>query len=100
MSRTIEQLREELEDLKERIASIEDDIEDGIADPVRTFVVTLKVRTKASTWGDERVDACELEDHFRNYISEIEAVTHLDDPGDSIIVQGVKEVTTTNGNDT
>lgn len=100
MSRTIEQLREELEDLKERIASIEDDIEDGIVDPIRTFMVTLKVTTKSSTWGDDHVDACELEDHFRNYINEIQSLTRLDDPGDSIIVQGVKEVTTTNGNDT
>ena len=100
MSRTIEQLREELENLKLRIADIEDDIRDSIADPVRTFVVTLKVTTKASTWGDDYVDARELEDHLNQFIGEIKSLTRLDDPGDSVIVQGVEEVTETNGNDT
>ena len=90
--------------LRGRLTELEKQIEaeksDGVDDPIRTFLVTLKVTTKASTWGDERVDACELEDHFNQFIREISSASRLDDPGDSIIVQGVKEVTTTNGNDT
>lgn len=100
MSRTIEQLRNELENLKLRIADIEDDIENSVADPVRTFDVVLRVTTRASTWGDDYVGARELENHFNQFIREIQSLTRLNDPGDSIIVQGVEEVTKTNGNDT
>ena len=100
MSQTIEQLREELEELKERIASIEDDIRDSIVDPIRTLDVVLRVTTRASTWPDNYVDARELENHLNQFIGEIKSLTRLDDPGDSVIVQGVEEVTETNGNDT
>ena len=94
----------EIDELKARLLRLETKLKEeqdkNLSDPIRTFLVTLKVTTKASTWGYERVDACELEDHFNEFICEISSASYLDDPGDSIIVQGVKEVTTTNGNDT
>ena len=62
-------------------------------DPLRTFDVVLRVTTRASSWGGGVIDSDYMFAHFFDYVDEIAPVTHFTDPGDSIKVQGVTEVT-------
>lgn len=86
----IEQFRSKLEELKDLIDDAEDTL-DEVDDPVLAFEVVLKVTTKASTWGDNHIDAEELKRHFNEYLSEIEETIRFGDPGDSIKVVSIKE---------
>jgi hypothetical protein len=62
-------------------------------DPLRTFDVVLRVTTRASNWGEEAIDCDKMRYHFSDFIEKIEGTVCLTDPGDSIKVQGVTEVT-------
>ncbi|NBT04341.1 MAG: hypothetical protein EBT00_14175 [Proteobacteria bacterium] len=95
MTRTTDAILAEIEELKDRIEALEDEIQDA-KDRPKLFDVTLRVATRPSTWGEDHVDKFELHDHFFNYMKDLQLAIHLDDEGDEIKVLSVKEVTNDN----
>jgi hypothetical protein len=95
MSRTTNDILAEIEELKDRIEALEDEIKDAKERP-KLFDVTLRVTTRPSTWGEDHVDEYELSEHFLNYMRDLQEIIHLDDEGDEIKVLSVKEVTNDN----
>ena len=83
----------EIDELKARIFALETQLKEDLLDPVCTFEVVLRVTTRASTWGQEGVDCDKMRYHLSYFNKEIKEVLFLTDPGDSIKVQGVTEVT-------
>lgn len=93
----------EIEQLKARLkvlVRLRDEQEREFSDPLRAFEVVLRVTTRGSTWGVSGVDKDQVSYHFQDFADEIREVVNFTDPGDSIKVHKVTEVTTTNDNDT
>jgi hypothetical protein len=95
MTRTTDDILAEIEELKDRLEALEDEVQ-GVKDQPRVFDVLLRVTTRPSTWGDDHVDKYELYNHFSSYTRDLKAAIHLDDEGDEIIVLSAKEVTNDN----
>jgi hypothetical protein len=85
----LENLRKQIENLQGRIADLEVDESDNL----KTFDVTLRITTRPLSWADNVVNEAEVFEHFRCNINDIREATRLSDPGDSIKVFEVKEVT-------
>jgi hypothetical protein len=98
MSKMQEQLNYvfELQSLRQRIDELETQFKkaaESAAESPRVFEVVLRVETRASSWGDNHVDACEVEDLFYSYKREMKSALNLTDEGDEIKVVKVTEVT-------
>jgi hypothetical protein len=84
---------QELQALRDKIAAMETTLQSAKdEDPLRTFDVVLRVTTHASTWG-AWVDCDKVRYHFSDFNEEIKEAVLLTDPGDSVKVQEVTEVT-------
>jgi hypothetical protein len=94
MSRTAESILAEIEELKDRIEALEDEIQDA-RDRPKTFEVVLKVDTSPGTWGID-IDEHHLWTHFNQFMQYLKVAIHFDDEGDEIKVLSVKEVTSDN----
>ena len=92
-SSNVTQLTLEIDALKARLSTLETKLREELSYPIHAFDVVLRVTTRASTWGENYVDALELENHLNEWIGEIQSLVRLNDPGDSIKVEKVTEVT-------
>ena len=99
MFRATEELITELENLRKQIENLQkhfeglETLEADECNNLKTFDVTLRITTRPSSWADDVVNEEEVFEHFQHSINDIREATRLFDPGDSIKVFEVKEVT-------
>ena len=88
----LENLRKQIENLQKHFESLET-LEVDESNNLKTFDVTLRITTRPSSWADDVVNESEVFEHFRCSINDIRKATLLSDPGDSVKVFEVTEVT-------
>lgn len=99
MFRATEELITELENLRKQVENLQkhfeglETLEADECNNLKTFDVTLRITTRPSSWENNVVNETEVLEHFQYSISDIQEALRLFDPGDSIKVFEVKEVT-------